>query len=206
MDLSHSEPLGLRASRPPEKLEVRAVWRCLNWWGDSPNILPPGLMQHHAALRGSMQIQCSLPTLQGTLIAAPLAVLLDVVNLGDQKSQEVNGEAVSTDVTYSQFEGCSSVAEHNNAQLITHSSVVSLHAVSHILGHRDGYGTERGLVGGIQSAVVSWWSSTPGHPMVHGPFSLDVVGYCHYLKGLTGGCVALFASKWHKIKINILNL
>ena len=113
-------------------------------------------MQHHAALRGSMQIQCSLPTLQGTLIAAPLAVLLDVVNLGDQKSQEVNGEAVSTDVTYSQFEGCSSVAEHNcnNAQLITHSSVVSLHTASHILGHRDGYGTERGLVGGIQSADV----------------------------------------------------
>jgi len=63
---------------------------------------------HHAALRGSMQIQCSLPRLQGTLIAAPLAVLLDVVNL-DQKSEEVNGEAVSTDVTYSQLEGCSMV-------------------------------------------------------------------------------------------------
>lgn len=56
----------------------------------------------------SMQIQCSLPRLQGTLIAAPLAVLLDVVNL-DQKSEEVNGEAVSTDVTYSQLEGCSMV-------------------------------------------------------------------------------------------------
>lgn len=55
-----------------------------------------------------MQIQCSLPRLQGTLIAAPLAVLLDVVNL-DQKSEEVNGEAVSTDVTYSQLEGCSMV-------------------------------------------------------------------------------------------------
>lgn len=82
----------------------------------------------------NMQIQCSLPRFQGTLIAAPLAVLLDVVNL-DEKSEEVNGEAVSTDVTYSQLEGCSIAQQcatyHTFCQFLSHSSsLLSLYTVS----------------------------------------------------------------------------
>ena len=93
-----------------------------------------------------------LPTRPGTLIAAPLAVLLDVVNLSDQKSQ-VNGEAVSTDVTYPQLEVCSIAPIAR--QCTTHDIFISCVSTQcHILGHRDRHSRERGLVGGIQSADI----------------------------------------------------
>ena len=96
-----------------------------------------------------------LPRLPGTLIAAPLAVLLDVVNLSDHKSQ-VNGEAVSTDVTYSQLEVCGIAGIAPIArQCTTHDIFISCVSTQcHILGHRDRYSRERGLVGGIQSADI----------------------------------------------------
>ena len=83
-------------------------------------------------------------------------------------------------------------------------SLFSLHSVSHILGHRNRYRTERGLVGGIQSADIRRVMMVITR-LAHGPPTISALLDCWILPVFEkpNRWISCFVHcKWHKIKID----